>query len=247
MWELFTAAGLGFAARLGVRELIKLVPYFGTIAGGMVGAALGYSYTYALGKSMLLVSQQRAGRSSADPSGTPPRVPRTLGQGTITVEIHAPHSGLTTQRSLRAALAVFLVAPCGMVLLTAGVLFLWENPWLLAWLWVPIFACWLLAWALLRFVKRRWGPVWQPGAETPLRWSETDHAAWDQVVDFADRQGDISQQQFFSTGLYRDTITRLANRLAEHYHGATRDAVDALTIPKFSPPSNWPCPTYASS
>ena len=148
------------------------------------------------------------------------------------MESHAPQPRLTAQRSLRAAIAVFLVAPCGVVLLAAGVLFLWENPWLLAWLWIPIPACWLIAWVLLRIVKRRWGPVWQPGAGTPLRWSATDQAAWDQVVAYADRQGDISQQQFFSTGLYRDTVTQLATGLAEHYHGATRDAVDALTIPE---------------
>lgn len=48
--ELLTAAGIGFAARMGVRELTKIIPYVGTIAGGVLGAALGYSYTFALGK-----------------------------------------------------------------------------------------------------------------------------------------------------------------------------------------------------
>jgi uncharacterized protein (DUF697 family) len=49
--ELLAAAGIGFAARMGVRELTKVVPYVGTIAGGVLGAALGYSYTFALGKA----------------------------------------------------------------------------------------------------------------------------------------------------------------------------------------------------
>ncbi len=49
--EMVTAGGLGFAVRMGVRELVKFIPYVGTITGGILGAALGYSYTYALGKA----------------------------------------------------------------------------------------------------------------------------------------------------------------------------------------------------
>lgn len=49
--EMFTAAGIGFAARLGVRELLKVIPYVGTIAGGVLGAAMAYSYTYAIGRA----------------------------------------------------------------------------------------------------------------------------------------------------------------------------------------------------
>lgn len=51
MLELFAAAGIGCAARLGVRGLLKMVPYVGTIAGGVLGATLAYSYTYALGRA----------------------------------------------------------------------------------------------------------------------------------------------------------------------------------------------------
>jgi len=49
--EFLTTAGVGFAARLGTRELLKLIPYFGTLAGGFLGAALAYSYTYAIGRA----------------------------------------------------------------------------------------------------------------------------------------------------------------------------------------------------
>ena len=49
--EMFAAAGIGFAARLGVRELLKFIPYVGTIAGGILGAAMAYSYTYAIGRA----------------------------------------------------------------------------------------------------------------------------------------------------------------------------------------------------
>lgn len=48
--EMLTAAGIGFAARLGVRELLKFVPFVGTVAGGILGAAMAYSYTYAIGR-----------------------------------------------------------------------------------------------------------------------------------------------------------------------------------------------------
>ncbi len=48
--EMLAAAGIGFAARMGVRELLKLIPYVGTIAGGVLGAAMAYSYTYAIGR-----------------------------------------------------------------------------------------------------------------------------------------------------------------------------------------------------
>ncbi len=48
--EMLTAAGIGFAAQLGVRELLKLIPLVGTVAGGLVGAALVYSHTYAVGR-----------------------------------------------------------------------------------------------------------------------------------------------------------------------------------------------------
>jgi uncharacterized protein (DUF697 family) len=49
LFEMLAAAGIGFAARLGVRELLKVIPYVGTIAGGVLGAAVSYSYTYAIG------------------------------------------------------------------------------------------------------------------------------------------------------------------------------------------------------
>ncbi len=48
--EMLAVGGAGFAMRMGTRELIKVIPYVGTITGGILGAALGYSYTYALGK-----------------------------------------------------------------------------------------------------------------------------------------------------------------------------------------------------
>ncbi len=51
LMEVFTAAGIGFAARLGVRELLKVIPYVGTIAGGLLGATMAYSYTYAIGRA----------------------------------------------------------------------------------------------------------------------------------------------------------------------------------------------------
>ncbi len=48
-FEMLAAAGIGFAARLGVREVLKLIPYVGTVAGGILGATMAYSYTYAIG------------------------------------------------------------------------------------------------------------------------------------------------------------------------------------------------------
>ncbi len=49
--EILTAGSAGFAVRMGARELLKFVPFVGTVAGGVLGAALGYSYTYGLGRA----------------------------------------------------------------------------------------------------------------------------------------------------------------------------------------------------
>ena len=51
VFEVLTAGGAGFALRMGLRELLKFVPFVGTVTGGLLGAALGYSYTYGLGKA----------------------------------------------------------------------------------------------------------------------------------------------------------------------------------------------------
>ncbi len=49
--DLLAAAGVGFLTRLGIRELLKLIPPpYGWTVGGAVSAALTYSYTYALGR-----------------------------------------------------------------------------------------------------------------------------------------------------------------------------------------------------
>lgn len=48
--ELLAVGGAGFSVRMGVRELFKLVPYVGTITGGVLGGAMAFSYTYALGR-----------------------------------------------------------------------------------------------------------------------------------------------------------------------------------------------------
>lgn len=50
-WELMGTVGGSIALRQGVRELIKLVPFFGTVAGAVACGALAGATTFALGKA----------------------------------------------------------------------------------------------------------------------------------------------------------------------------------------------------
>ena len=148
------------------------------------------------------------------------------------MEIDPAPSGLTVHRSLRAAIGVLLLAPFVMVLLAAGVVFLWENPWLWRWIWVPVPLCWIIAWLLLRYAKKRFGSLWRPSSEILPHWTEQDQAAWTQVVAYADEVGEVTTTRFLSTDLYLDATRELATRMAEHYHPGTADAIEALTIPE---------------
>ena len=49
--ELVGATSTGFAMRMGIRSLLKLIPGIGTITGSLLGAAFGFTYTYALGRA----------------------------------------------------------------------------------------------------------------------------------------------------------------------------------------------------
>ncbi len=49
--QMLSASSAGFVVRMGSRELLKFIPFVGTVTGSVLGAALGYSYTYGLGRA----------------------------------------------------------------------------------------------------------------------------------------------------------------------------------------------------
>ncbi len=148
------------------------------------------------------------------------------------MEVHPANRPLTPQRALRASFLALLLAPFVLVLLATGLVFLWENPWLLRWLWIPVPICWLIALWLYRLAKKRYGPIWQPSVNILPHWTDQDRLAWQQVVAYADASQPETIERFFQPDLYRQTAQQLALQLATHYHPNAKDAIDNLTIPE---------------
>ncbi len=148
------------------------------------------------------------------------------------MEVHPAIRPITLKRTLRASVGALLLAPFVLILLASGVVFLWENPWLLRWLWIPIPICWFIALLLFRMAKRRYGPIWRPSTEILPHWTDQDREAWRQVTVFADTSQPESIDQFFNADLYLETTQQLAEQLAVHYHPNAKDAIDNLTIPE---------------
>ncbi len=136
------------------------------------------------------------------------------------------------RRAFRASIIVFFLTPFVLVLLAAGLVFLWENPWLLKWLWIPVPLCWAMAYLLLRLVKRHHGPLWQPRTTAFMHWTDRDRQAWQKVLRYADQTGAGAANRFFELALYAETSWDLARQLAEHYHPHATDPIENLTIPE---------------
>lgn len=137
-----------------------------------------------------------------------------------------------TRRAIRAALIVLFLLPFVLVLIVTGILFLWENPWLLKWVWWPIPICWAIGYWLLRLAKRKLGAIWQPEVEIKLRWTDEDKGAWQEVLSYADNASDITTDQFLEFDTYIDATRALAEKLAGHYHPGSHNAIASLTIPE---------------
>lgn len=133
---------------------------------------------------------------------------------------------------MRASILALLIAPFVLVLLATGLVFLWENAWLLKWLWIPIPFCWLIGFLLIRLVKKRYGSLWQPRSDVLTHWTDQDRAAWQLVAEFADGQQPVATDRFFQADLYLETAQQLAMQLAGHYHANAKDAIENLTIPE---------------
>ncbi len=136
-------------------------------------------------------------------------------------------------RWLRAAAVALIVAPFGLMLMVAGVFFLWENPWLLKWSWIPFPICWALAYLAIRAGRRRSGSLlWQPEREVALHWTQRDEVAWSKVTARAEQARAIEYPQFFSSELYVKTAHEMAGELAQHYHARTSDPLGGVTVPE---------------
>ncbi len=230
--EMLTAAGIGFAARLGVRELLKVVPLRRHDRGRNPRRRHGLLVHVRDRSRLLLVSKQRARGARTDQGGNITSVPRPLEQGSRDLEIDAANTGLAMRRVFRASIIVLFLAPFVLVLLATGLVFLWENPWLLKWLWIPVPLCWAIAYGLLRFVKRRYGSLWQPRSDVLMHWTDRDRQAWQKVLDYADQASATAANRFFEAALYAETTQSLAHQLAAHYHPHAKDAIENLTIPE---------------
>jgi predicted GTPase len=133
---------------------------------------------------------------------------------------------------LRAAILALLAAPFLLLLLAAGVVFMWENPWLFRWIWIPIPICWLASFVLYRIARRHYGSLWRPRADPLMHWTERDRQAWQQVLAYADQTEAAAAGRFASANLYWETTSQLAKLLATHYHPNAKDAIENLTIPE---------------
>jgi len=129
-------------------------------------------------------------------------------------------------------LLLLVVVPMTVILWVGGALYLYENPWLIRWIWVPFLLGWLLAFAMYRLGKRHAAPVCPPERDVAFHWTETDTAAWEKVRRFADAADAIPAERFMTLDLYVESIRDLADQLARHYHPDTRDAVHSLTVPE---------------
>ena len=79
MTEIFSTLGLGISARLGGRELLKLIPVPGF--GSAVSALFAAASTYALGCTLCRLLQPRLGWGRTQPGPAPKPLPRTVPGG----------------------------------------------------------------------------------------------------------------------------------------------------------------------
>ncbi len=135
-------------------------------------------------------------------------------------------------RFVRATVVALLLAPFFLMLMVAGIFFLWENPWLLKWSWVPFPVCWALAYIVLLVMKRRGPVLWQPEHDVALHWTARDEAAWELVKSWADKAGSIDYDDFFHSGLYITAAQELADELGRHYHARDNEPLGGVTVPE---------------
>lgn len=107
---------------------------------------------------------------------------------------------------------------------------LWERD-LLTWLWLPLPVCWGLAFLLMRWWKRYFGP---PDAETevPRHWTPRDQTAWKLVVERSKSLEGIPPDQLTRVQFYVDTAMALSLDIARIYHPKAADPISQLTIPE---------------
>ena len=135
-------------------------------------------------------------------------------------------------RLVRAAIVALLLAPFFLMLMVAGVFFLWENPWLLKWSWIPFPVCWALAYVVFRLWKRKGPVLWQPERDVAMHWTDRDEQAWAKVKVWADKAGSIDYQRFFTSELYITSAQEMAEELAQHYHARSNDPLGGVTVPE---------------
>lgn len=104
---------------------------------------------------------------------------------------------------------------------------LWNHGYLL-WLSWAFPVCWLLAWIVLRTIKRVEIPLPEIGSRD--HWTPHDHAAAAIVEAEQKRMDGVTSAQLSDDQFYRERTVDLATKLAKHYHPKAVDPLDKLSV-----------------
>lgn len=148
------------------------------------------------------------------------------------MEVPQATSGHVRAWTLRASTLLLLLAPLALLLAALGLVFVYQNPGWLKWLWISLAICWALGFLLYRLASRHLGSPWRTDEAMRIQWTDHDHEAWRLVVAFADEHQQAAAARFLEPQLYWETTEQLAQTVARHYHPQAEDALESLTIPE---------------
>ena len=246
--ELASTLGLGMVARQAMRELMKFIPYVGSVAG----AALAGASTFALGKAFCfyysavhkghvprpedlrryyqeqLVLAEQAWKHQQSPADVTDPAAGTDAAYAPAAPAAPPgrcHEPLA-HRHRPAPVAVPLLFLAGL-----GSYRLWQLG-LAVYVWWPLSACmavgYFLGWYWLR-QKQLIKPI---DFSATMHWTERDREAWKLVEARARQVAELQSIELQELQFYVQIAQEMALELARFYHPQASDPIGSLTIPE---------------
>ena len=224
MAEIAGALGIGFLTRLGVRELLKLVPVPGL--GESVSALYAAASTYALGLALCKYFSRVRGGAKLDVDVIRRLYAAELKRSKLWIaeRMRQPRARQGARpmirgiAKIRAAIALVSLSIPYLLLFAAGSIWLFQKQ-IVAW-WAGIsLACTAAGWYLLRGL---WQKVERPQVQPDLSWPPQGMEVWKQVEQLAmevEGEGSPLDQPEQLVAVVR----RVADVVARHYHPHAAD------------------------
>ena len=218
--------------RVALKQVTKLIPWVGSVAGG----AYSFGVTYAIGRAACWYY----GEILSGHLPNPDEVRHVLGgassrpgpcgnrwrpaKPTPATTPPSPNEAPEVNRWV-IGLVVALYALPIVVLVAAGGYALWERGWYF-YLWWLLPVCWGIAVLILRSIRKKQ----VASVEEKMVWTPRDEAAWKIVEEEAQKAASWPEDKLAVADTYVKTVRELAVKLARHYHPDAADPVEGLTL-----------------